>query len=235
MINVLIVEDDPMVGELNKRYLSQIDGFQLKGIASSFQSALHILGEHHIDLILLDIYMPGKNGLELLTELRAQNEAVDVIVISAASELDVIKKTLRYGAVDYLIKPFEFERFQTALSDYRRKQKVYSTHRNMSQKELDAELFQKKEATEKVQLPKGLTKSTLKLIWSSIQSLENESFTTEDLAKHTEISQVSIRKYLKFLEDIQVLNVEMAYGTIGRPVFQYNVNNSNLNGIKQYL
>ncbi len=39
MINVLIVEDDPMVGELNKRYLSQIEGFQLKGIASSFQSA----------------------------------------------------------------------------------------------------------------------------------------------------------------------------------------------------
>ncbi|MEC2408508.1 two-component system response regulator MaeM, partial [Bacillus subtilis] len=68
-----------------------------------------------------------------------------------------------------------------------------------------------------------------------IQSFENESFTTEDLAKHTEISQVSIRKYLKFLEDIQVLNVEMAYGTIGRPVFQYNVNNSNINGIKQYL
>ncbi|MCY7805069.1 two-component system response regulator DcuR, partial [Bacillus spizizenii] len=55
------------------------------------------------------------------------------------------------------------------------------------------------------------------------------------LAKHTEISQVSIRKYLKFLEDIQVLNVEMAYGTIGRPVFQYNVNTGNLNGIKQYL
>ncbi|MEC0587771.1 two-component system response regulator DcuR, partial [Bacillus spizizenii] len=43
------------------------------------------------------------------------------------------------------------------------------------------------------------------------------------LAKHREISHVSIRRYLKFLEDIEVLNVEMAYGTIGRPVFQYNV------------
>lgn len=235
MINVLIVEDDPMVGELNKRYLSQIEGFQLKGIASSFQSALHVLGEHHIDLILLDIYMPGKNGLELLTEIRKQNESVDVIVISAASELDVIKKTLRYGAVDYLIKPFEFDRFQTALSDYRRKQKVYQSHRSMTQKELDAELFQKKVAAEKVHLPKGLTKSTLKLIWASIESFGDSSFTTEDLAKHTEISQVSIRKYLKFLEDIQVLNVEMAYGTIGRPVFQYHINTGNVSTIKQYL
>jgi two-component system, CitB family, response regulator MalR len=176
-----------------------------------------------------------ENGLELLTEIRKQNESVDVIVISAASELDVIKKTLRYGAVDYLIKPFEFDRFQTALSDYRRKQKVYQSHRSMTQKELDAELFQKKEAAEKVHLPKGLTKSTLKLIWASIESFGDGSFTTEDLAKHTEISQVSIRKYLKFLEDIQVLNVEMAYGTIGRPVFQYHINTGNVSSIKQYL
>ncbi len=105
----------------------------------------------------------------------------------------------------------------------------------MTQKELDAELFQKKEAAEKVHLPKGLTKSTLKLIWASIESFGDGSFTTEDLAKHTEISQVSIRKYLKFLEDIQVLNVEMAYGTIGRPVFQYHINTGNVSSIKQYL
>ncbi len=63
MINVLIVEDDPMVGELNKRYLTQIDGFELKGIATSFQQALDILKTEAIHLVLLDIYMPGQNGL----------------------------------------------------------------------------------------------------------------------------------------------------------------------------
>lgn len=143
MIDVLIVEDDPMVRELNKRYLSQVEGFQLKGIAASFQEALTFLREEHIDLILLDIYMPGRNGVELLTEIRRQNQAVDVIVISAASEMDVVQKTLRYGAVDYLIKPFEFERFQSALIDYKRKQQLYASNRNISQKELDFELFQK--------------------------------------------------------------------------------------------
>ncbi|EQM26473.1 transcriptional regulator [Bacillus licheniformis CG-B52] len=235
MIDVLIVEDDPMVRELNKRYLSQEEGFQLKGIAASFQEALTFLREEHIDLILLDIYMPGRNGVELLTEIRRQNQAVDVIVISAASEMDVVQKTLRFGAVDYLIKPFEFERFQSALTDYKRKQQLYASNRNISQKELDFELFQKKRAPEKVHLPKGLTKSTLKLIWSSIRSFDSLTFTTEDLANHTEISQVSIRKYLKFLEEIEVLNVEMAYGTIGRPVFQYKLNTNDLNVINQYL
>ncbi|MDE1455867.1 two-component system response regulator DcuR, partial [Bacillus paralicheniformis] len=85
-------------------------------------------------------------------------QAVDVIVISAASEMDVVQKTLRYGAVDYLIKPFEFERFQSALIDYKRKQQLYASNRNISQKELDFELFQKKRAPEKMHLPKGLTK-----------------------------------------------------------------------------
>ncbi|MFP3326168.1 two-component system response regulator DcuR, partial [Planococcus sp. SIMBA_160] len=68
-----------------------------------------------------------------------------------------------------------------------------------------------------------------------IQSFGQQAFTTEDLANHTEISQVSIRKYLKFLEDIEVVDVEMAYGTIGRPVFQYKLNTSNMNLIQQYL
>ena len=97
MIDVLIVEDDPMVRELNKRYLSQVEGFQLKGIAASFQEALTFLREEHIDLILLDIYMPGRNGVELLTEIRRQNQAVDVIVISAASEMDVVQKRCGSG------------------------------------------------------------------------------------------------------------------------------------------
>ncbi|MFS0655592.1 response regulator [Bacillus sp. 179-C3.3 HS] len=235
MINVLIVEDDPMVGELNKRYLSQIDGFELKGIAPSFQQALDLLKNEVIHLVLLDIYMPGQNGLALLSEIRQNNHLVDVIVISAANEMDVVQQTMRHGAIDYLIKPFEFERFQSALIEYKRKHTLYQSRNNISQSDLDAKLFHKKAETEKVLLPKGLTKSTLKLIWTSIRSFEQQVFTTEDLANHTEISQVSIRKYLKFLEDIEVVDVEMAYGTIGRPVFQYKLNTSQMNLIQHYL
>lgn len=65
MIKVLIVEDDPMVCELNKRYLSQINGFKLVDTASSFEEAVKVLKKSQIDLILLDIFMPGKNGLDL--------------------------------------------------------------------------------------------------------------------------------------------------------------------------
>ena len=115
MIDVLIVEDDPMVREMNKRYLSQVEGFQLKGIASYLKPSgenisLKSLKNKRMRLqsawILLDIYMPGRNGVELLTEIRRQNQAVDVIVISAASEMDVVQKTLPDGhGLGRIIRP----------------------------------------------------------------------------------------------------------------------------------
>lgn len=235
MIDILIVEDDPMVGELNKRYVEQLEGFRLKGIANSYQHALQLINSYQVDLLLLDIYMPGKNGLDLLQEIRTLNESIDVLIISAANDGDIIRKALRLGAVDYLIKPFDNERFHTALNEYKRKQKIFSNKSGFSQKELDHELLLRKNCSEKAQLPKGLTKTTLNLIWNSILSFHEENFTTEDVAKQTDISQVSIRKYLKFLEDIQVVHVEMAYGTIGRPVFQYKINHMEIKNMIQYL
>lgn len=70
MINVMIVEDDPMVAEINKQYLSKMDGFRLAAQASSVDEAIRLLGKEDIQLILLDIFMPGKQGLDLLAYLR---------------------------------------------------------------------------------------------------------------------------------------------------------------------
>jgi len=66
MIRVLIVEDDPMVAEFNRRYLAQLEGFTLAAIVRSAAEALTLLEQQEVDLILLDIFMPGINGLEFL-------------------------------------------------------------------------------------------------------------------------------------------------------------------------
>ncbi|PNB76736.1 two-component system response regulator DcuR, partial [Pseudomonas sp. FW305-BF6] len=66
MIKVMIVEDDPMVAEFNKRYLNQVDGYELAAVCSSVDQALNVLEVQRIGLVLLDIFMPGKNGLDLL-------------------------------------------------------------------------------------------------------------------------------------------------------------------------
>ncbi|WP_088068266.1 response regulator [Gottfriedia luciferensis] len=236
MINVMIVEDDPMVAEINKRYLSKINGFRLTNIVNSVDDAIRILGKEDIQLILLDIFMPGKQGLELLTYLRTNELEVDVIIISAASDLERIKKALRYGVVDYLIKPFEFERFNAALVNYQQKTRFTDKLEAVSQQELDNYLLLHRDETAIIEeLPKGLTKDTLKQVWEAVQELKEIPFSTEEVANAVGISRVSTRKYLNFLKDLGILDVKVIYGTIGRPVYQHEYNQSKEYLIKNFL
>lgn len=234
LIKVLIVEDDPMVVKFNKYYLGQVGGFDLKGIAASSDEAFKILEKEPIDLILLDIYMPGINGLELLSQLRKTDKNIDVIIVSAAKDSISIKKALQYGAIDYLIKPFEFERFDSALSSYKNREKFMKSQKDMSQEELDLLLHNEQQHTLKP-FPKGLDRNTLNLVWNKILEIDDTPFSTDELACLVGISRVSIRKYLNFLEEIKSLTKEVIYGSLGRPVNRYRCSTSNTNSINNYL
>lgn len=236
MIKVLIVEDDPMVAEFNKRYLEQVGGFTLEAIVSSVDEAFNLLEQKEIDLILLDIFMPGQSGLELLPRIRKMEKGADVIVVSAASDSYSIKKALQYGAVDYLIKPFEFERFHKALVTYRERASLMREREKLSQTDLDQQIFHKDPISKPDELPKGLTRDTLKLVWDKIQETSsNEPFSTEEIAHVVGISRVSMRKYLSFLDQIGVLKTEIIYGAVGRPVYKHRYISSKKNWINSYL
>jgi two-component system, CitB family, response regulator MalR len=235
VINVLIVEDDPMVARFNQKYLEEIKEFHLIGISNSIEDAMVKVNEYKIDLVLLDVYMPGKrNGMDLLEQIRKEQRETDVILITAASEVDNIQTALRMGVVDYLIKPFEFERFKKALTTYRESNRMLQKQSTIDQSELDLLLLREVQAGEKSPLPKGLTSSTLSSIYDEIMSFEEQSFSTDDIADVTSISRVSIRKYLRFLKDIGVVDETLIYG-IGRPVYQYTWNKLNSTRIQAYL
>ena len=104
----------------------------------------------------------------------------------------------------------------------------------IDQSELDLLLLREVQAGEKSPLPKGLTSSTLSSIYDEIMSFEEQSFSTDDIADITSISRVSIRKYLRFLKDIGVVDETLIYG-IGRPVYQYTWNKLNSTRIQTYL
>ncbi|MGR3764465.1 response regulator [Rossellomorea sp. NS-SX7] len=236
MIKVLIVEDDPMVAKFNQTYLEDIKGFDLAGISNSIEDAKEKMRDQKVDLILLDVYMPGEQtGMDLLRQIRKEQQETDVILITAASEVDNIQTALRMGVVDYLIKPFEFERFKKALTSYRQKKQVLQNQAIINQSELDLLLLKDVlEPDNKDPLPKGLTSSTLSSIFEEILSFGEESFSTDDIAEVTTISRVSIRKYLKFLKDIGVVDEALIYG-IGRPVYQYTFNKLNSSRLQNYL
>ena len=225
MINVLIIEDDPMVAKFNALYLESIPGFSVSGIANNAEDGWNLYQTNKVDLILLDVYMGKKTGLELLIDFRRADDPVDVIIITAANDKQSIQTALRNGAIDYLIKPFSFERFQEALLQYAQKHHVMKDVENVSQEEIDTFLLKsEKQQSPTLELPKGLTVRTFTTIVMQIINRERTAFSVADLALETGISSVSVRKYLNYLVEMKMLNVDVIYQETGRPLNQFIIN-----------
>lgn len=85
--------------------------------ASSFAEAIDRVSHEEPDLILLDIVLPGKDGIELLKDIRARNVRIPVIMMTAYPSLDTAREAMRHKAFDYLMKPFEPEELKRAIED----------------------------------------------------------------------------------------------------------------------
>lgn len=225
MMNVLVVDDDAMVAELNRCYIEQIPGLTCCGTASTLQQAKDrlIQIDPPVDLILLDIYMQQENGLDLLSELRNSHYPVDVIIISSAADATTIKTSLNYGVVDYLIKPFQFSRFEEALTHWQQKRSQMESQQYYQQAELDRLIHGRGAASDQKRLPKGLTPQTLRTLCQWIDAHPDREFSTDELAAEVNISRVSCRKYLIWLAESKILFTTIHYGATGRPVYRYHL------------
>ena len=124
MYQVVIVEDDPMVAMLNRRYTEKDPRFQVCRECPDGRAALEYLRSHPADLVILDMYMPQMDGLDVLRQLRAAGVSTDVIMITAASDTATVEAAMRLGVVDYLVKPFEYDRFCQALDAFDRRRQA---------------------------------------------------------------------------------------------------------------
>jgi two-component system, CitB family, response regulator MalR len=235
MINILIVDDDPMVVELNKCYVEQLEMFQCVGTALSIREAISVLEKVKVDLILLDVYMRGETGFELASHIRHNGKNIEIIFITAARDTESVKKAMQYGAIDYLIKPFNFKRFKEALATYKEKTLFMEKKQTISQEEIDTILFTKGSCKTSAELPKGLTSHTLNSVWERILSMKGNLFSTDHLVAQLHISRVSIRKYLNFIEELGVIEGNVEYGLVGRPVKKYRCRQEKIDTMKQYL
>lgn len=236
MLNILIVEDDPMVAQINQQFIKKIDDQTSVDIASNVKEAIKHIENKEIDLLLLDIYMPEENGLTFLKYVREQGYKIDAILITAATDIEEIQTAFRYGAVDYLIKPFDFERFQQSLLRYKKGLTFFNKTSSINQTDIDAEFLNKEivDRDSELKLPKGVTEATLQVIIDKMKYFEENEFSTDDISKRVNISRVSVRKYLKFLTDIGVLEESLNYG-IGRPINFYKIKKDNLQYLKGYI
>lgn len=221
MINVLIVEDDLMLAELNRRFVESVEGFRVQAIANDGERALEIIHEESIDLIILDLYIPKISGMDIFRKLREEKNYVDVILVTAANEVDRINEALSLGAVDYLVKPFEFDRLKQSLLNYKKRSKLLLKKPFVNQSEIDKIFIGDLTHKEEGRLRKGLHQMTLNRVIRFLTDNKGNYLTSEYIAESLSMSKVTIRRYLDYLEDTGKVVKKVDYGTRGRPSYLY--------------
>lgn len=217
---ILIVEDDPMVALINKRFLENMGFKDILGPVQTEEEIIKVLDKENIDLILLDVYLPKKNGIDILKSLRYKKYLTDVIMITAANSVEEVKRAFAYGVTDYLVKPFEFERFEEAINKYKQKNNLLNKREALSQQEIDVI---SKSLEEKIELPKGLNQKTLDRIMEFLKENQGKVWTLREIAYELKISNVTIKKYMDYLEDVKKVNVTLTIGNVGRPEYKYTL------------
>jgi response regulator of citrate/malate metabolism len=226
MTSVLIVEDDPMVQKVNQAYIKKDGRFDSVITIGNGAEARTFLQHTPVDLILLDVYMPQLDGFSLLQALRQHQQATDVILVTAANDLKSLDKALKYGALDYLVKPFEYSRFEQALNRFFQKKKLAEGPRKkLSQQEIDR-LFTSpgREAGNvkaAAQAEKGIQPQTLEKIRSYLTEHTGQKYSGGELSHIIGLSHVTVHKYLNYLESHEGLQSVIDYGTEGRPCIRY--------------
>lgn len=221
-IQVVIVEDDPMVLELHRQFINKIKDFQLVGVAQDGKEGIKAISLLKPQLVILDIYMPEADGIEVLKEVRKLGLNTDVILVTAAHNSEMIQLGMQYGAVDYIIKPFTFQRFKKAMLGYSKYIKKIKESNNFTQEEIDYLRERTAEVPVERNLPKGLDNRTLAEVVSAIKTRQGQ-FTVSDIAAMMGISCVTARRYLNFLHEDGWLKSVLSYGPVGRPLHKYSI------------
>ncbi|MBR2512895.1 MAG: response regulator [Halomonas sp.] len=225
---ILVVEDDFRIADIHKAFIEQSDGFYVVGMARNGSEAKALMAEHAdaVQLILLDAYLPDVEGLELLWAIRRDYMHVDIVMVTAAREVETISEALRGGVFDYLIKPIEVSRMSQMLSRFRREREALANRVEMNQDELDQVLarLQPSEPPRSAtrSLPKGVDRLTLRRVVDSLEAAQ-DSLTAMQVARTMGASRSTARRYLEFLVAEQAVNAELGYGDVGRPERRYRL------------
>jgi response regulator of citrate/malate metabolism len=221
VISVLVVDDDFMVASIHRQYVERVAGFGVVGEAHTGRDALELARAVQPDLVLLDVYLPDMSGLDVLRELRSSTE-IDVVAVTAARDTETLQAALRYGVVQYLVKPFTFPALRDKLERYRSWAQALRRTTISGQAEVDRLVGVLRSESAERAVPKGLRAETLDLVEQVVAGTDGE-VTAVDVAAAVGVSRVTARRYLEHLYQVGAIAMRPQYGSSGRPVHLYSM------------
>jgi response regulator of citrate/malate metabolism len=222
-VRILVVDDDFRVAAVHAGFAAQVRGCDVTGEAHTAAEALTRIEADRPDLVLLDLYLPDGNGLDLIRAMRAMPSPPDVIVISAANDVASVRASLQLGAVNYLVKPFTFADFSARLVAYRdARARMEEFPGEATQADIDR-LFGMRRPVAAPGVPAEAARlaPTLRLVYEAVAQGEAES--ASEVGAVVGISRATAQRYLTQLEQSGMLRLELRYGATGRPEHRYSV------------
>ncbi len=224
-IEVLVVEDDPVAADAHTRYVNRSPGFRAAGTAHSAAEALRFLERARavgrpVDLTLLDLHLPDGHGLQLCRALRAAGHGTDIIAVTSARDLAMVRQAVSAGVVQYLLKPFGAAALHERLDRYARyRETLARTGEATGQDEVD-QAFAVLRTAERNTLPKGLSAPTLDAVATVLRQADG-SLSAAAAGLAAGVSRITARRYLEHLVDTGLAVREPRYGQVGRPELCY--------------
>jgi response regulator of citrate/malate metabolism len=217
-VKVLVVEDEPVLAAAHSAYTRRVPGFEVVGEAHTGQEAMALLRRTEVDLILLDFNLPDIHGLDLCRALRAAGHGTDVLAVTSARDLEMVRAAVSLGVTQYLLKPFTFAVFRDKLERYA----DYRVQRGevAAQHQVDRMLAALRGPTSDT-LPKGLGAETLDAIVEALRARPGQS--AAEIASRTGTSRVTARRYLEHLVETGRATRVARHGGAGRPELEYRI------------
>ncbi|MEU7279462.1 response regulator [Streptomyces sp. NPDC045431] len=216
-IRVLVVEDDPVAADAHALYVGRVPGFEVVGVAHTRAAAGRLLERVAVDLILLDLYLPDGHGLHLLRSLRAAGHHADVIAVTSARDLGIVREGVSLGVVQYVLKPFTFATLRDRLARYAEFRAAAGEA--SGQEEVDRALAVLR-TPRPAALPKGLSAPTLAAVTRTLREAAG-GLTAAEAGAAVGISRITARRYLEHLVETGRAARSPQYGQVGRPELQY--------------
>jgi response regulator of citrate/malate metabolism len=220
-IRVLVVEDDPIASAAHAAYVRRVPGFEVVGAVATGADALRHLAHLGTDLVLLDLNLPDRPGLEVCRAIRAADRRIDVIAVTSARDLATVRIAVDQGVLQYLLKPFVFNTLRERLERYAgyREELNRAGETVAGQHEVDRLLsgLGRRAAN---RLPKGMSPESLEAMITRLRSAP-DALSASEAAEPLGMSRVSARRYLEYLCDVGMATRTSRYGGPGRPEIEY--------------
>ena len=220
-IGVLVVEDDPVAADAHHAYLERVPGFVVRAVVHDGAGAIRLLGDpfSDVDLVLLDMHLPDLHGLEVVRAMRTAGHRADVIAVTSARDLEVVRAAVSQGVVQYLLKPFTFAALRDKLERYAAYRQQLAGDVASGQHEVDRVLATLR-GNESSSLPKGMSPDSLDVVVAVLRP-SSEGLSATEVAAEVGASRVTARRYLEHLADSGLVVRRSRYGGAGRPEVEY--------------